>query len=176
MHNFIINIPVRLVAHGKIQPGFFIHNAFVVGKGEKAVFSMIGTHSARAEAAESHFAGGEMDDGVVNAASAETASGSHLLDRLFIGGKQIKSKGACHGVDLLYGIIQGIVGEYGKDGAEDFFLHDGVFERDGVQYGRLDAEGRRIGVSAMGGFLLVDQAQDPSEMFFVDDFPIVFIS
>ena len=175
MHYFIINALVRLVTHGEVQPGFFIHDAFAVGKGGEAVFSVVGAHSARAEAAESHFAGGKMDDGVVDAASAKAATGSHLLCRLFIGGKQVEGEGACRGIDRLYGIVQGIIGEYGKNGAEDFFLHDGIPERDRVQVGRFDAESRWVSISSMGNFFLVDQAQDSVKMFFIDDFPIVFI-
>ena len=68
MKQFLMELPVGLIAHGKIQPGLFVHNAFGVGESEKTGFSVVGSHAAVTETAKSHFAGGQMDDGIVDAA------------------------------------------------------------------------------------------------------------
>lgn len=73
MDQFIVKAAVGLIAHGKVKPGFFVYNALVVGKGLKSVFSVIRTHSALAEAAEAHFACGEVNNGIVNASAAKAA-------------------------------------------------------------------------------------------------------
>ena len=57
--------PVGLVAHGKVHPGLFIHDALGVGKGVKARFPVIGAHAAFSDTAEAHFTGGKVDDGII---------------------------------------------------------------------------------------------------------------
>lgn len=69
-----VQSPVGLIPHGKIQPGFFVYNALIVGEGVKAVPAVVGSHAAFAEASKAHLAGGKMDDGVVDAAAAEAAA------------------------------------------------------------------------------------------------------
>ena len=91
MDQFVIELPVGLVAHGKIQPGFLVHDAFRVGKGEKAGFSVIRAHAAFAESAEAHIAGCQMDKNIVNAAATETAPGSHFPGGFFVTGENIES-------------------------------------------------------------------------------------
>ena len=48
MNEFVVELPIGLVAHGKIQPGLFVHNAFRVGKGEETGFSVVRAHAALA--------------------------------------------------------------------------------------------------------------------------------
>ena len=106
MDEFIIEFPVRMIAHGKIRPGFFGYDAFGVGKGEKTGFSVVGTHATLAEAAEAHLAGGQMDDGIVDAATAKNAMGSHKPGSLFVTGEKIKRQRMSHGIDLCDGVFQ----------------------------------------------------------------------
>ncbi len=157
MHDFIVNFPVRLVTHGEIQPSLLVYDAFAVGKGGKTVFAVVGAHAACAETTESHFAGGEMNNGVVDAASAKTASGSNFFYRLFVGGKEVKCERARHGVDRSDGVVQGGVGQDRKHRAENLLLHGGILEGNGVQYGRFDAESFMIRISPMDGFFLIHQ-------------------
>ncbi len=81
---FVMELPVGLVAHGKIQPGLFVHNAFGVGESEETGFSVVGAHAALAETAEAHFAGGQMDDCIVDAAAAKTAVGGDIAGAVFL--------------------------------------------------------------------------------------------
>ena len=74
----IVDSPIRLIPHGQIQPGFFVHNALVMGKGIKSGFAVISAHAAFAKTAEAHFAGGKMDDRVIDAGAAEAAPGGHF--------------------------------------------------------------------------------------------------
>ena len=73
MDQLIVKAAVRLIAHGKVYPGFFVYNALVVGKCLEPVFSVVRAHSAFAKAAESHFARGKMNDGIINASAAKPA-------------------------------------------------------------------------------------------------------
>ena len=75
---------IGLITHGKIQPGLFVYDALIMGKGIKAGFSVIRTHSALAKTAKSHFTGGQMNDGVIDAASAKaTGLGDFFCQGLF---------------------------------------------------------------------------------------------
>ncbi len=62
--------PVGLVTHGQIQPGFLVYNASLVGEGRKPGLPMIGAHAAFAYAPKAHFAGGQVDDHVIDAPAA----------------------------------------------------------------------------------------------------------
>ena len=74
---------IRLVTHGQIQPGLFIYNTLIMREGVKSGFSVISSHPAFPEAAEAHLAGGEMNDGVVDAAAAEAAAGCYPAGAFF---------------------------------------------------------------------------------------------
>ena len=83
MNQFIIQFFIWLVSHWQIQPCFFIYNAFEMGEGTKAFFAVITTHTAFPKASERHFAGCQMDDGIVNASAAKAAAGSDLFGGCF---------------------------------------------------------------------------------------------
>ena len=116
MNEFVVELPIGLVAHGKIQPGLFVHNAFCVGKGEETGFSVVRAHAALAETAEAHFAGGQMDDCVVDAAAAETAMGGHKAGGLFVTGEKVEGQGMSHGIDFGDSTLQGIQVSTGRTG------------------------------------------------------------
>ena len=84
--------PVGLVTHGQIQPGFLVHNAALVGEGRKPGLPMIGAHAAFAYAPKAHFAGGQMNNGIIDASAAKTAAGNNSARGLRIGGKDVKSQ------------------------------------------------------------------------------------
>ena len=100
MEKFFVELPVRLIPHGKIQPGFLVHDALVVGKGPETFSAMIGAHSALSEAAESHFAGGKVNDRIVDAAAAESAVCSYFFRRGAVGSEDIQRQRMLHGIDL----------------------------------------------------------------------------
>ena len=62
---------VRLVTHGHIKPAIFLYDALFMTEGIKALFPMIGAHTAVAHAAESHFGSSQMDNGIINASATE---------------------------------------------------------------------------------------------------------
>ena len=41
-----MELPVGLIAHGQVQPGFFIYNALIMGEGVEAGLSVISSHAA----------------------------------------------------------------------------------------------------------------------------------
>ena len=52
MDQLIINPSVRLIPHRQVDPGFFVYNALVMGKGLEAFLAVIASHTAFTEAAE----------------------------------------------------------------------------------------------------------------------------
>ena len=66
MDQLIINPSVRLIPHRQVDPGFFVYDALVMGKGLEAFLAVIASHTAFTEAAEWHFAGGEVNDHIVD--------------------------------------------------------------------------------------------------------------
>ena len=75
---------------------FFVYDTLIVREGHKTILSMIGTHAAFSKSSEAHFTCGEMNDGIVDASSAEAAAGGKLSGCLSVAGKEIKGKGMCH--------------------------------------------------------------------------------
>lgn len=69
MDQLIINPPVRLIPHWQVDPGLFVYNALVMGKGFEAFLAVIASHTAFTEAAEWHFAGSEVNDHIINTAT-----------------------------------------------------------------------------------------------------------
>ena len=80
-YQLLVELVVRLVAHRQVQPSLLVHDALVMGECVKSSLAMVGSDAALPEAAKSHMAGGQMDDGVVDAAAAEAAAGGDLPDR-----------------------------------------------------------------------------------------------
>ena len=71
------------IADGQIQPGGLFYDALFVGKGVKAAAAMVLAHAGGAHAAKPHAGGGQVDDGIVDAAAAKGDGGQHL------GGKRL---------------------------------------------------------------------------------------
>ena len=164
---------VWLIPHRQIQPGFFVHNALVVGEGIKAVFPVVSSHTALAKASESHLAGGQVDDGIVDTAAAELAPGGHLPGNGLVGGEEVEGQRVGHGIDLLHGLIQRIIGEDGHERSEDLFLHHRVREGHVVHDGRLDLQRIRIGAAPQHHLVRIDQSADPLEMLLIDDLAVI---
>ena len=120
-------------------------------------------------AAEGHMMGGQMDDGIVDAAPAE---GNLLQDTLLKGlafGKQIESQRLFPLPDEADGVIGLVIGKNGKNRPEDLLLHGGAFRRS-LRHGRSYGQRRFIGFSAQkDGFPLQDSAK-PLKMLLVDNF------
>ena len=152
-----MDLPVRLIPHGKIQPQLFVYDTLVVREGVKAFFAVVGAHSAFAEAAEAHFAGGQVYDGVIDASAAEAAPGSDFPGGFFVFRKDVESQGMGKGIDPADGFLQGVIGQYGKHRTEDFLLHDGILESDIVHHGGFDPEALAVMAASVEGLVRIDQ-------------------
>lgn len=74
MQKLFIKPLIGLIPHRKVKPCFFIYNAFIVGEGIKAAFSVVGAHAAFTKAAEAHLACGKVNNSVIDTASPEAAA------------------------------------------------------------------------------------------------------
>ena len=81
----------------------------------------------------------------------------------------------CHGINLCYGTSERIIGEDRKYRAEDFLLHDRIFEGYVIKNRRLDLKCFTAGITAADSFGRIDQAVDTVEMLFVDDLSVISI-
>lgn len=135
-----MHLPIRLIPHRQIDPSLLIHDTLVVRECVETDLSVISAHTAFAEAAESHFRGGQMDDRVIDASAAEAAARGHLLCRCIVGSEEVKSQRMRHGIDVSDHFIQAVEYKDRHDGTEDLFLHDSVGEGYIVQDSGLDAE------------------------------------
>ncbi len=100
MDQLIINPSIRLIPHRQVNPGLFVYNALVMGKGFEAFLAVIASHTAFSEAAEWHFAGGEVNDHIINTATAEAAPGSYFLGGFFIACEDVECQWMRQGIDL----------------------------------------------------------------------------
>ena len=174
-HHLLINLPIPLIPHRKIDPGFLIYNTFIMGEGSEAVDSVVGAHAAFSEAAESHIAGCEMDENIVDAAAAETAPGSYFLGGFFVVSEDVESQGMSHGVDSCDGTSERVVGEDREYRAEDLLLHDRIIEGYIIKDRWLDLECFTVRTAAADCFGRVNEAVDTVEMFFIDDLSIIAV-
>ena len=86
MDQLIINSSVRLIPHRQVDPCLFVYNALVMGKGFEAFLTVIASHTAFPETAEWHFAGGEVNDHIIDTATAEaTFRGDFFTDGFVLG-------------------------------------------------------------------------------------------
>ncbi len=118
-HQFLVEVPVGLIAHRQVHPGFLIHNALMVGKGIKADLAVIGSHAAVAHAAKAHIGGCQVDDGVVDTAAAEGADLGNVADGLLVLREEIEGQGMGPSVDGFQKCVQRTVGENGQQRPED---------------------------------------------------------
>lgn len=94
----------------------------------EAVDAVVGAHAAFTEAAESHIAGCQMDEDIVDTAAAETAAGSYFPGGFFVAGEEVEGQWMSHRVDLCYRASQRFVGEDRKYRSKDLLLHDRIVE------------------------------------------------
>ncbi len=78
MNQLFISFFIWLVSHRQIQPVFLIYDTLNVRKSIKSVFSVIRTHTAFAKTAESHFAGSQMNNRIIDTAAAKPTPGSYF--------------------------------------------------------------------------------------------------
>ncbi len=170
-----MDVFIRLVAHGQVQPGLFIYDTLFVGEGVKSGFPMISPHPAFPKAAEAHFAGGKVDDGVVDAAAAEAAAGRYPAGKCLIPGEYVERQRMGHGVEVADDLILGVVSEDRHDRPEDFLLHHGVCEGHVVHHRRLDLQGAAVDPPAADHLVRIDEPADPVIMLLIDDLSVVKI-
>ena len=139
----------------------------------EAVDAVVGAHAAFTEAAESHIAGCQMDEDIVDTAAAETAAGSYFPGGFFVAGEEVEGQWMSHRVDLCYRASQRFVGEDRKYRSKDLLLHDRIVESYVIKDRWCDLKCFTAGTATADGFGRIDQAVDTVEMFFVDDLPVI---
>ena len=83
-----------------------------MAEGFKTLFAVIASHTASADTAESHVAGGQMNDGIVDAAAAEGHTAEEPLLHSLIPGEQVAGQRMGTAVDECNGFLNGIIGDY----------------------------------------------------------------
>src|SRR5699024_1437118 len=130
-------------------------------------------HAAGAESAKSHLTGGQMDDGIVDAASAEPAVSHDLSGIGPVSGEVIQGQRMWETVDLSDCFFQRMPGDDRKDRTDDLLLHDGILEAYISKNSRRDLQSIRVRAAAADDLFPVNEAGKPSEMFLVDDLSVV---
>ena len=129
--------------------------------------AVIAAHTALSEPAESHFAGREMNDGVVDTAAAERAFRENARNTLFIGRKDIQRKRRRTGTHLGNDLGNIAESKHRKNRPENFLPHHLVVPGDAVEDSRLDSARRFIPAPSVHDFPLVNQAADAVKMLTV---------
>ena len=89
-YHFFISLSIGLIPHREVDPCLLVHDALIVGECVESGLTVVSTHAAFPEAAEAHLRGGKVDDGVVDAASAEAAARGHLPCGLLVRGEDVQ--------------------------------------------------------------------------------------
>ena len=132
-------------------------------------FSVIASHSAGSEAAKRHFAGGEMNDRIVDTAAAETTFIHYEIGRFLVRGKDIQGQRRRARIDFPDYRFEAFKRQYGHDWAKNFLLHRLVRPGNAVQHGRLDFQRRLVPAPAVNYFFRFDERRNPLEMLTADD-------
>lgn len=82
---------------------------------------------ALADTAKAQGAGGQVDQGIVDASAAEGYPVLHIGDISLIGGEDVERQGAGMGADFLYRLLQGMVSQDRQERSENLLSHDRVF-------------------------------------------------
>ncbi len=93
---------------------------------------MVGPHAALPNAAETHGAGGQMDDYVIDTAAAEAEAAHGLPDPGAVLGEEIEGQRLGPASQVFVDLLKAVEGEDGQDRAEDLLLHHGVAVGDAV--------------------------------------------
>ncbi len=124
-----------VVAHGKVNPRRFFDDASCMRKRLKALFPVVTAHAACADTTKGHMGCRQMDDGVIDAATAKRTGLQHLLFMFTTGSKKIQRERFWSFSDERDGVIKAGITHHGQEGAEDFLLHDGRIRRHLVKQG-----------------------------------------
>ena len=103
-----------------------------MGKGLEAFLAVIASHTAFTEAAEWHFAGGEVMITSLIQPPPKPHSEVYFFTDGFVLGKNVKSQRMSHGIYLSDYFFYGIKSKDRHYRSEDFFLHDSVRKGDVV--------------------------------------------
>ena len=81
---------VGLVAEYEIQPGVFLYDGLLMGEGVKRLASVVAAHTRIAHSAKRQVIGCNMDDGIVDATTAESEPLGEEVLRTFVLRKEIE--------------------------------------------------------------------------------------
>ena len=146
-----------------------------MGKGFEAFLAVIASHTAFTEAAEWHFAGSEVNDHIINTATAEATFRGDFFADGFVLGKNVKSQRMSHGIYLSDYFFYRIKSKDRHYRAENFFLHNSIFESYLIHDRRLNLHGFRTDAAAADNFCRINQILYSVKMLFVDNFSVIFV-
>ena len=144
-----------------------------MGERVKARLPVVGAHAAFPHAAKAHGAGGQMDDHIVDAAAAEPAP---LRDERLMGlvrGEQVERQRLGPAVQQRHRILQPVVGQHRKNGAENLLLHHRILPADMIQQGGFQLAAILPHSAAADQLAFVHKGAEPPQMPLVDDAAIV---
>lgn len=134
----VIYFSVWLIPHRQINPGFFVHNALIMRESFKTLLSMIASHAAFTKSAKWHFTGGQVDDHIVDTSASEATFRCDFIDYGPILGENIKCQGVCHRIYFVDNFIHRGKSKKRHYRTKNFFLHNCIFERYMIHYGRFN--------------------------------------
>src|SRR5699024_3040447 len=141
-----------------------MHHTLLMRKKVKAGLAVVVANAALANAAKRQFHIGQMSYRIVDAASAKGHGFYNLLFYLVIGCKQIKRQR--FGM-VLYSpdrLLYFLIGKYGQNGPENFFLHYIIPPAYILHCGGSDVELIGISLSARDSFFGIDHLLEAVEM------------
>ena len=95
----------RLVSHREVEPGWLVDYAFEMGECLEAITAVVMSHPAFPDSSERHPFSGDVNDGVVDAASSETQSGEKFPFQFPVPGENIGGEGSRIPVYVFHRVI-----------------------------------------------------------------------
>ena len=140
-----------------------------MAEGFKSLSAVIGPHATVADTPEGKGGIRKVHDDIVYATTAKADRGEDGFLVLLVIGEEIQSQRM---FPLLYkakGLFKGIIGDDGKNGTENFFLHQCRVKLRFGDDGRCDAPRSWINLSAPCKRSALEKADEPGKVFFIDD-------
>ena len=101
----VMEYGVWLIAYRQINERAFIDNAFIVTKGIKACKAVIASHPAFTYSTKRQAIACQMNDGIIDTATAKLTRCHNLSCHIAILCKNIKGQWMCTSIDIIYNHI-----------------------------------------------------------------------